>query len=353
MTAVSWATLTSPETFLEVYRRSPDGVVITDSAPIIVDVNPAYERISGYSREELLGQNPRILRSGKTPAAVYREMWETLRAKGAWQGTFINRRKGGQEYYAFFSTVALGDPARPLGYVGFMRDITPMVEGERELARRLEELRRTQRVTVHALALVAEHRDPGVVGHLRRVWSYSLLLAEALREEPWDTRVDDAFIEGLGYASLLHDLGKVGIPEGILFKPGPLNPLERALVELHPLIGADILRKAEEELRAEIELPETFLTMATQVALYHHERWDGTGYPERLKGTAIPPAARIVALADVYDALTTRRVYKDPVSLQEAGRLVRAQAGAHFDPRVVAAFERREKAFHAVAKGEV
>lgn len=340
------------QAFPEVFRRSPDGVVITDAQVRIVDVNPAYERMTGYGRDELLGQNPRLLKSGKTPPAVYQEMWAALRTLGTWQGTFINRRKSGDEFHAFFSTVVIGSPQAPAGYIGFMRDITPMVREREELARRVVELRRTQQVTVRTLAMLAEHRDPTVAGHLERVRRYSLRLAEILRDRPgWNALVDEAFLEGLATASLLHDVGKVGIPEGILFKPATLNAAERAVVELHPVIGAEILQRADETLRRELGLSQTFLSMAVEVVMHHHERWDGSGYPGRLKGRAIPAAARIVALADVYDALTTRRVWRDAVDPREAADFIRARAGSHFDPEVVAAFDRVAASFDPVARG--
>lgn len=343
--------LAPPEELLHaLFHRSPDGVVVTDAQARIVDVNPAYEAITGYGRQELLGQNPRLLKSGRTAPSVYREMWESLSARGTWQGTFINRRKDGQEFYAFFSTVRLGEAGRPRGYVGFMRDITPMVRDRQELSRRVEELRVTQRVTVRTLASLAEHRDPGIAGHLDRVQAYSLLLAETLRGMPgWQAVVDDAFLDALASASLLHDIGKVGVPEGILFKPAALNAAERAVVELHPLIGADILRHADDRLKEELGLRRSFLTTALEVVLHHHERWDGTGYPERLRGEAIPAAARIVSLADFYDALTSRRVYREAFEPGRVTQMVRERAGTQFDPAVVEAFERRHGEFERIA----
>lgn len=340
------------ELFQVLFRQSPDGVVITDSTPRILEVNPAYEHISGYKRHELIGRNPNILRSGLTPVRVYQAMWAALRHQGSWQGTLINRRKDGELFYASFSIVRVGSVSHPQGYIGFMRDITPLVRGEEELRRRVAELRSTPQLTVRILARLAEYRDPGIDGHLDRVSHYSLLLAKTLqRHQDWDTAIDEAFLDSLHIASLLHDIGKVGIPEGILLKPAPLSPVERAVVELHPVVGAELLQRADERLRSELGLSRTFLTMAVEVALYHHERWDGTGYPKGLRGPDIPAAARIVALADVYDALTTRRVYRDPLPPRQAAEIIRAGAGTQFDPRVVAAFAQQLEAFEAAALG--
>lgn len=333
------------------FHRSPDGIVITDAQERILDVNRAWEDLTGYRRDEVVGLTPRLLKSGKTEPRVYQAMWEALRSRGCWQGTFIDRRKSGEEFYAFFSTVRLGDADRPRLYVGFMRDVTEMVRAGEELSRRLREVRATQRVTVRTLAVVAEHRDPDIAGHLDRVCAFSLLLADALQQMGnWDAPVSDAFREALGPASLLHDTGKVGIPEGILWKPAPLHPTERALMELHTVIGAELLRQADEALQAELGLGGTFLSMAVDVALGHHEWWDGSGYPHRRRGREIPPAARIVALADVYDALTSRRSYREPWSLEEAARLIQERAGSQFDPAVVEAFRRVRGEFEATKR---
>ncbi len=237
------------------------------------------------------------------------------------------------------------------GYVGIVRDITDRVLLTAEAARRLKELTVTQDVTVRTLASLAEHKDPDIGGHLRRIQGYTRLLADALAErrthggELSRERVDE-IVE----ASVLHDVGKVGIPEGILFKPGRLSPEEFAVMQLHTRIGAGILSHADTEIRDALGVDRTFLTVARQIALHHHERWDGTGYPEGLSGQAIPLPARIVAVADVYDALVSRRVYKPAWPAEEAARVLLAGEGTQFDPEVIQAFREREEEMADLAR---
>ncbi len=198
---------------------------------------------------------------------------------------------------------------------------------------------------------MAEHKDPDISGHLDRIQTYTHLLAQELAADgPYAAQLDSALVEEIAKTSVLHDVGKVGIPEGILFKPARLSPEEFQVLQLHTRIGGQILGTADQRLRQALEVSSTFLTVATQIALYHHERWDGQGYPERLKGEQIPLPARIVAVADVYDALTTRRVYKPAWSHAQARDLIVASAGTHFDPVIIAAFQRCEQKFDEIRR---
>jgi putative two-component system response regulator len=199
----------------------------------------------------------------------------------------------------------------------------------------------TQDVTIFALAKLAESRDPETGAHLERVRSYSKVLADYLMARP-----DYAHDAGAGYAQLiyqtspLHDIGKVGIPDHVLLKPGRLSDEELDIMKSHTLLGAKTLEAALKE------HPEaSFLRMALDIALTHHERWDGTGYPNRLRGEAIPLCGRVVALADVYDALTSKRVYKDAFSHSIAKAIITKDSGTHFAPLVVEAFLATEPLF--------
>jgi putative two-component system response regulator len=181
---------------------------------------------------------------------------------------------------------------------------------------------------IFGLAKLADYRDTDTGKHLERICRYSELLAEEmLGKHP---EIDRPWIDRLKLASSMHDIGKVGIPDAILLKPGPLTPHERQLMELHPIIGADTLVAIRKRVG-----DDDLLNMGIQVTLSHHERFDGTGYPYRLQGEQIPLAARIVALADIYDALTSARVYKRPISHEEAIVLIRGLRGSHLDPAVV------------------
>lgn len=207
--------------------------------------------------------------------------------------------------------------------------------GERVLA--LE----TREMLIFSLARLAESRDPETGQHLERVQRYSRVLAQRMsRNSKFQGQIDAEFIRLVYQTSPLHDIGKVGIPDSVLLKPGKLTRAEFEVMKKHTLFGAQTLDAALDR------FPEArFLRMARNIAAHHHERWDGSGYPEGLSGEDIPLSARIVALADVYDALTTRRVYKDAFPHDEAKELIERDSGTHFDPDVVQAFVEAEEEF--------
>lgn len=210
-------------------------------------------------------------------------------------------------------------------------------ELENLVSQRTAEVVATRDVTVFALAKLTESRDPETGEHLERMRSYCQILAEQLsRHGPYVDEIDEPFLNELYRSSPLHDIGKVGIPDAILMKPGQLSDGEFAMMKRHTTIGADALASAVQHADSG-----GFLKMAVEIARYHHERFDGSGYPAGLQGTEIPLAARIVALADVYDALTSVRVYKDAISPYTARSMVIEQRGRHFDPALVDAFEAR------------
>ncbi len=197
-----------------------------------------------------------------------------------------------------------------------------------------------------ALAKLAEYRDNATGAHLERVVRYSTILAEELATtDSHRARINQEFIRQLQQAAPLHDIGKVAVPDRILLKPGPLSEDEFALIQRHAVIGADIIQTAIRRIASP-----SFLAMAEQIARSHHEWYDGRGYPSNLKGELIPLAARIVAVADVYDALTTRRSYKSSYSHDEAVEILRRQAGTHFDPLIIDAFLKRERDFASLAQ---
>ena len=186
---------------------------------------------------------------------------------------------------------------------------------------RMDELRETRLQIVQRLGRAAEYKDNETGMHVIRMSHFSKLLALAAGHSP-------AWAEDLLNAAPMHDVGKIGIPDAVLRKPGPLDADEWATMRRHPEIGAEIIG----------EHPSGVLQLAREIALAHHEKWDGSGYPRGLAGEAIPLSARIVAIADVFDALTTRRPYKEPWPVQEAMNHIAAQAGKHFDPALVALF---------------
>lgn len=210
--------------------------------------------------------------------------------------------------------------------------------GERVLA--LE----TQNATLFELAKLIESRDPNVGGHLERVQNFSRTLAKRLAERPKYRRIIDAdFVRSIALASPLHDIGCVVIPDAVLLKPGKLNDAEFAVVQEHALAGARALKAALDQ------YPDArFLQMARDIAASHHERWDGRGYPDGLAGDRIPLSARIVCLADAYDVMTTKRVYKEARDHESAKAEILIESGKQFDPDVVDAFLQAEDEFIVV-----
>lgn len=189
--------------------------------------------------------------------------------------------------------------------------------------------------TIFALSKLAESRDDDTGQHLERTQIYCEMLARRLMEKgAFPDQIDERFIETIYWASPLHDVGKVAVPDQVLCKRGKLTEEEFEIMKSHTLKGSDTLRLVTES------FPDNdFVTMGLAIARSHHERWNGTGYPDRLVGEAIPLAARIMAVADVYDALTSKRCYKEAMSHQEAVAIIVAESGSHFDPAVVEAFQ--------------
>lgn len=202
----------------------------------------------------------------------------------------------------------------------------------------------TRDVAIFAMARLAESRDPDTGAHLERVRAYSRLIARNLgRQEPYRQEIDPEFVRLIYLTSPLHDIGKVGIPDSVLLKPDRLTDREYEIMKTHTTIGAETLDAAARQFPGI-----RFLRMAREIALTHHERYDGTGYPDGLSGDDIPLSGRIVALADVYDALTTRRVYKEAYSHDVARAIILPERGRQFDPAVIDAFLECEREIVAV-----
>ena len=227
----------------------------------------------------------------------------------------------------------------------FLRDKNGFLE--LEVARRTREVMAIQDVTIQVLASLAETRDSETGHHIRRTQFYVKALAEKLRDHPrFAWFLTDANINMLYKSAPLHDIGKVGIPDRILLKPGRLDSHEFEIMKTHTTLGHDAIEHAEKLLGTNVE----FLSCAKSIALSHQEKWDGSGYPQGLGGDDIPIAARLIAVADVYDALISRRVYKQAESHQKAVQIMIANRGTHFDPDMIDAFVEIQEEFHAIAQ---
>jgi putative two-component system response regulator len=206
---------------------------------------------------------------------------------------------------------------------------------EEEVSRRMAENDLTQKAAIRALAHLAEIRDSDTGGHVLRTQRYIELLAELLRDHPrFSQTLTQRYIDLLVRSAPLHDIGKVGVPDYILLKPGKLTENEWEIMKTHAKLGSDAIEAAERDLDRPVE----FLALAKEIAHWHHERWDGAGYPDGLAGEAIPLSARMMAVADVFDALAAERVYKDRMPPEEARRIIAEGRGSHFDPDIADVF---------------
>jgi response regulator RpfG family c-di-GMP phosphodiesterase len=222
------------------------------------------------------------------------------------------------------------------------------LESQTELNRRLlstsSNLKKTQATTIKSLANLAEYRDMETGEHLHRICEYNRVLTQQVhKHQPYAYNISEDYVDDIYFSAMLHDIGKVAVPDQILLKNGSLDTQERSVMQKHTRYGWTILNDADKELGEQ-----SFLTLAASIALSHHEKWDGSGYPEQLAGDEIPLSARITAVSDVYDALTSRRPYKEAWTHEQAMEEIRAHAGTQFDPILVDLLATVEEDFHAI-----
>jgi len=226
-----------------------------------------------------------------------------------------------------------------------LKDQNAWLEGE--VARRIAEIELIEEASIRALAHLAETRDPETGNHILRTQNYVRLLGTLLMEHPrFISVLSQQYIDMLARSAPLHDIGKVGIPDAILLKPGKLTDEEWEIMKTHAYLGAIAIEDTERD----VERGVAFLSMAKEIAHRHHEKWDGSGYPDGLSGELIPISARIMALADVFDALISRRVYKNPMSYEQVQGIIAEGQGRHFDPDMVEIFLNNFNSFIDIAE---
>lgn len=227
----------------------------------------------------------------------------------------------------------------------FIHEIIEYIVLRKNLSIWKEDLENTNHALLHAMAAICDTRDPETGGHISRTQHYVKCLAEWLHEQGHPEAQSPFFVDALFHAAPLHDVGKVAIPDSILLKPGRLTVEEFNVIKSHTSIGKRLLSDTADKLRE----PGIFLRCAIDIAGSHHERWDGKGYPEGLTGTDIPFSARVMAVADVYDALISNRVYKEGMSHEQAAAIIAENSGLQFDPSVVTAFLHNGEAFQRIS----
>ena len=315
----------------------------TNLAGNITHASDAFCKMSGYSKEELLNQPHNMIRHNDMSKNDFKELWKTIQSGKTWYGEVKNRKKNG-EFYWVRSTIELDydKKGRHIGYYAVRHVITAQKKVE-ELKVKLEsvncdledkvkqrtqeivdlnkEIQETQKEVVFTMGAIGETRSEETGNHVKRVAQYSKILA-------LHYGIDEKDAEMLKQASPMHDIGKVGIPDSILNKPGRFNDEERQIMNTHSQLGYDMLKHSNRDL----------LKLASIVAYEHHEKWDGTGYPNRLKGEEINIYGRITALADVFDALGSDRIYKKAWNDEKIFKFFKEESGKQFDPKLVDLF---------------
>ena len=290
----------------------------TDLKGNITHVSDAFCHISKYSRDELIGQSHNIVRHPDMPKDAFKTLWDTLKNQESLSLEVKNLKKDGSYYWVMAKFDADYDSnGNHIGYSAIREDIT----SEKEVESLQKEIEETQKEVVFTMGAIGESRSKETGNHVRRVAEYSKILAKYYN-------LSEADSELLKQASPMHDIGKVGISDAILNKPGRLTDDERETMNVHASLGYDMLKVSKRPL----------LKMAATIAYEHHEKWDGTGYPNGLKGEDISIYGRITALADVFDALGSDRCYKKAWDDEKIFSFFKEQKGKHFDPDLVDIF---------------
>lgn len=293
-------------------RETPPDVILLDTRMPKMDGFEVARRLKGAEASQTI---PVVMMT------ALNEIAERLKALAAGVDDFLTKPVDATELQTRVNSLL-----KVKAYNDHQRHYPGEVEAEvtrrtQNLTKALEKIKVASLDTVYRLSRAAEYKDEDTGAHVERMSHYSSAIARKMG-------LDDDFVENILWAAPMHDVGKIGIPDHVLRKPGKLDADEWAIMKQHTTIGAEILKDASAD----------FIIMAAAIALNHHEKWDGSGYPQGLKGTDIPLAGRIVALADVFDALTSERPYKDPFPLKKAFAIIKEGRGSHFDPELVNAF---------------
>jgi PAS domain S-box-containing protein len=337
----------SEEKYRSILQSIEEGYYEVDLAGNLTFFNESVSKMLGYSPDRLMGMNNREFSTPETAKETYRVFNSVFKTgKPADLAEFEAVDKSGDvrilELSVSLRRTSKGDP---MGFRGVVRDVTQRLKAEREKQRLAAQLQEARAATILGLAKLAEYRDEGTGSHLERIREYARLIAVQMARLPkYDGYITKEYTEDLFRSSILHDIGKVGIPDAILLKPDGLTPEEFEVIKTHTLIGGEALNAIDSQIEGK-----SFLTLGKEIAYHHHEKWDGSGYPKGLEGERIPLSARMVALADVYDALTTKRFYKEAYSHQKAKDIIISLRGTHFDPDVVDSFLACEDIFERIS----
>ncbi|MBI5569276.1 MAG: PAS domain S-box protein [Desulfomonile tiedjei] len=324
-------------------------VILTDLSQRVLFWNSGAENILGFTAEEMIGSSiTRIYPPDAVSTETVDKLREMVQTKiGIVYGKMEQRAKDGRSVTMSLALTPMVEKGGGVvGILGMGLDVTEEVRLHEELVKSFEQIKATQDATIFSLAKLTESRDRETGFHLVRIRNYCRSLAARLaHREGYEGIMTEGFIDDLVRSSILHDIGKVGIPDSILLSTEKFTAEEFLKMQEHPKIGGDALAEAARELGEK-----SFLSHARDIAYHHHERWDGGGYPFRLRGPEIPLSARIVAMADVYDALTSERRYKKAFAHEEAVKIMVEGKGKHFDPDLVEVFVEVAAEFDTIRK---
>jgi len=324
------------------FLPAPIGIARTDGK--LTFLNHAFTATYGYELEDIPTMNEWVVKA--YPDADYRNRMQ----KNWEQDVEAASQRGGPTHARLYEITCKDGSVkkaqismRPIRntFLTVFEDTTARLNLEHALRKKVMDLTATQEATIISMAILSEYRDTDTGSHIQRTKLYVKLLLESLGDAcPYDQDTKEL----IWLSATLHDIGKVAIPDSILLKPGKLTDAEFNLMKQHPLFGRFAILRTQES------LPEnSFLNFAAEIAEYHHEKWDGSGYPHGLKGSSIPLSARVMAIADVYDACISQRPYKKPLSHEETVDIIRRGSASHFDPELVTLFLSKEAEFNKIA----
>ena len=328
--------------YRELYENILDLIVLIDSEAKILVANRHFYNIIGMKPHSIVGKSLlNIIHADSLPMVTDGMLPKLFRGEAVKDVQFIIRGQGEKLLDVECNARKILKKGKELGFQLVIRDITKRKKMEKKLLESYRLIDKSRTTAILALAKLAEFRDRDTGYHLERIREYSKILTSELAKHPaYQHYITPEYIDDIYLSSILHDIGKVGIPDNILLKPEKLTPAEYEVMKCHSVYGGDALCESEKQTKGQ-----SFLTIGKQIAYYHHEKWDGSGYPSGLSGKDIPLSARIIALADAYDALTSRRCYKSAITHDQAKNIIFKDSGIHFDPDLVDAFLAIESEF--------
>ncbi|MGA2478281.1 MAG: HD domain-containing phosphohydrolase [Spirochaetia bacterium] len=337
----------SERNYIVLFDTILSSIIIVDPLGRILNCNYYAEQMFGYMRNAILTRDFNdVFQVHKKGQPIEQVIGLVNRNNGRYVETDVPRLcSDGTIKFTYASYTALtSTTGETIAYAIMERDLTERVRLEKKLQASFQQIKDTQSAAILGFARLTEYRDMDTGKHLERVREYTRVLAIGLAKLPkYADYITAEYIEDLCLSSVLHDVGKVGIEDALLLKPGKLEPEEFEKIKIHTTLGGEALRAVDREIKHE-----SFLTIGKEIAFFHHEHWDGTGYPSGKSGEQIPLSARIVTLADVYDALTSKRTYKEAMSHEESVKIIMSERGTHFDPDIVDVFGQNLEIFNRI-----